>query len=177
MKSLHTLLIFSFFLVFAASPLLTAYQLNSSSSDVSFEINNMGVAVSGSLSNPSGTVIFDPSDLAGSSINTSVKVNTVDTGIELRDKDLLKEEYFDVAKYPSISFVSSSISKNGSGYQAKGTLSIKGKSKEINVPFTVENNVFKGKFNIDRLDFHVGEDSWILGDEVRIKFTLPVTAK
>jgi len=177
MKSINTLLIFSFFLVFAASPLLTTYQLNSNSAAVSFEINNMGVTVNGSLSNPTGTVIFDPSDLAGSSISTSVKLSTIDTGIELRDKDLLKEEYFDVEKYPSIRFESNNISKSGNGYQAKGKLTIKGKTKEINVPFTVENEVFKGKFNIDRLDFHVGEDSWILGDEVRIKFSLPVTAK
>lgn len=177
MKSINTLLIFCFFLVFAASPLLTTYQLNSNSAAVSFEINNMGVTVDGSLSNPTGTVIFDPSNLAGSSINASVKLSSIDTGIELRDKDLLKEEYFDAEKYPSIRFESNSISKSGNGYQAKGKLTIKGKTKEINVPFTVENEVFKGKFNIDRLDFHVGEDSWILGDEVRVKFSLPVTAK
>ena len=177
MKSIYTFLAISFFLVCAATPLATTYQLNSSSAAVTFAINNMGVAVDGSLSNPSGTVIFDPNDLAGSSINTSVKVSTIDTGIELRDKDLKKEEYFDATKYPNISFVSSSISKSGSGYQAKGTLSIKGKSKEITIPFVVEDEVFKGQFNIDRLDFHVGEDSWILGDEVRVKFSLPVTAK
>ncbi|MEM6346288.1 MAG: YceI family protein [Bacteroidota bacterium] len=177
MKSIYTFLGISFFLLCAATPLATTYQLNSGSAAVTFEINNMGVAVDGSLSNPSGTVIFDPNDLVGSSINTSVQVNTIDTGIEVRDKDLKKAEYFDVAKYPNISFVSSSITKNGSGYQAKGTLSIKGKSKEISIPFTVENDVFKGKFNIDRLDFHVGEDSWILSDEVRVKFNLPVTAK
>ncbi|MFK7922014.1 MAG: YceI family protein [Bacteroidia bacterium] len=177
MKYINTLLFSSFFLVFAAAPLLTTYQLNSSSAAVSFEINNMGVAVDGSLSSPTGTVIFDPSDLAGSSINAEVKVSTINTGIELRDKDLVKEEYFDAAKYPSIRFVSSSISKTSSGYQAKGTLTIKGKSKDINVPFTVENEVFKGKFNINRLDFHLGESSWILGDEVRIKFSLPVTAQ
>lgn len=177
MKYLPILLLSSLFLICAATPLVTTYQLNSSSAAVSFEINNMGVAVDGSLSSPTGTVIFDPSDLAGSTINASVKVNTISTGIELRDKDLVKEEYFDAAKYPNIRFESSSISKTSNGYQAKGKLTVKGKTKDISVPFTVENDVFKGKFIINRLDYHVGESGWILGDEVRIKFTLPVTAK
>lgn len=177
MKSLHTLLIASFFLTVAASPLLTTFQLNSSEAAVEFEINNMGVAVDGSLSSPSGTVVFDPADLGNSSVNATVNVSTIDTGIEARDKDLKKAEYFDVEKYPTIRFRSTSITKTNKGYQATGKLTIKGTTKNISIPFTVENNVFKGRFTIDRLDYHVGEDSWILSDEVRVKFSLPVNEK
>ena len=177
MKSLYTLLIVSFFFLIAASPLITTYQLNSSEAAVVFEINNMGVAVDGSLSNPTGTVIFDPADLSNSSVSATVDVSTIDTGISARDKDLKKEEYFDVEKYPTIRFRSTSITKTNSGYQASGKLTIKGTTKNVSVPFTVENDVFKGRFNLDRLDYQVGEDSWILSDEVRVQFTLPVNKK
>ena len=130
--------------------------------------------VNGTLDNPEGTVVFDANDLAASSVRASIKVATINTGIDARDEELVAAEYFDAKQHPRISFQSTRISKSGNGYQATGKLTIKGHTETVNIPFTVENNVFAGNFQLDRLDYGVGESSWILSDEVKVKFSLPV---
>ena len=170
----HLLLPIALFSIAAALP-LTSYDINSDSAKVIFEIGNLGLTVEGSVDKPSGKVVFDPADLANSSVNASVKVSAVKTGIDQRDEHLQKEEYFHASKYPTMSFRSTSISKTDKGYTAKGSLTIKGTTKTVNIPFTVSNNVFKGSFKIDRLDYGVGESSWVTSDDVKIIFELPVS--
>ncbi len=153
---------------------LQTYQIDGAKASVTFTIKNLGIEVNGTLSNPRGTILFDPNDLAGSSIQASVPVKTINTGIDARDESLREEEYFHVDKYPDMQFRSSSITKTANGYQVKGTLTIKGISKSVSIPFSVENQVFTGSFTIDRLDYQVGESSWVMSDEVKVKFSLPV---
>ena len=93
----------------------------------------------------------------------------------MRDEDLISDNFFDIAKYPKMKFVSTSISKGSEGYVAKGSLTIKKTTKTVSIPFRVENQVFKGKFVIDRLDYEVGESNWLMGDDVTVFFELPVT--
>jgi polyisoprenoid-binding protein YceI len=173
LRTLFFLSLSTLFTMAALTPLDT-YQIDSEGASVSFVIKNLGVEVDGTLDQPEGTIIFDADDLAASSIRASIKVKTIKTGIEARDESLREEEYFYVDKYPRMSFSSTGIAKSGTGYQATGKLTIKGQTKTINIPFTVENDVFKGGFTLDRLDFGVGESSWILSDEVKVKFSLPV---
>ena len=144
---------------------------------VKFYIKNAGVTVDGSLSGLKASVDFDPSNLASSRINASVNVSTIKTGIEKRDAHLKKAEYFDAAKYPKIEMTSTSFkSKGGDNYSGTFNLKIKGKTKSITVPFTFKSEgnkgVFVGSFSIDRLDFGVGESSWVLGDDVKVKISL-----
>ncbi|HVD97883.1 MAG TPA: YceI family protein [Cytophagaceae bacterium] len=139
---------------------------------VSFKIKNAGIKVDGSFSGLQGTIVFDPKNLAQSSFDVSIKSATVNTGIEARDTHLKKEEYFNAVNYPTINFRSKKIEMTSSGFVTTGTLSIKGKTKEIKIPFTFsENNgegIFNGSFTINRLDFGVGESSWILSDEATV---------
>jgi polyisoprenoid-binding protein YceI len=135
-------------------------------SALKFRIKNFGFAADGSVSGLQGTIRFDPNDLAGSAFDVSVDAATINTGNDMRDGHLKKEDYFDVAHYPRIHFVSTGITAvKGRGYTVIGKLTIKQETKEISFPFVAtalgNDYIFKGDFSINRKDFHVGGSSTI----------------
>jgi len=145
-------------------------------SEVKFSVKNFGINTPGSLNGLKGSIVFNPFNLSSSSFNVSVDVNTINTGIDSRDSHLKKEEYFDAEKFPTISFVSTGITGTQDGYTVTGKLTIKGVTKTISFPFTVQNTVqsqdagiiFTGSFNINRKDFNVGGSSAVLGNNVDV---------
>lgn len=100
---------------------------------------------------------FNPLDPAASKISASVSVASVLTNNEAMTEHLLQPDFFDVQKFPAITFVSTLISKTDSGFIAKGELTMKGKTKNVEIPFSFQNNagagVFKGKMTILCGDF------------------------
>lgn len=143
------------------------------SSAITFSIKNAGLNVSGKLSGFQSELNFYPEHLASSTIVASVEANSINTGIDLRDKHLKKEEYFDVTKYPKIEMSSVSFEKLAEGYfKGKFKLTIKKTSKEITIPFyyTESGNTaqLKGTFTLNRRDFEVGGSSWTMSDPVTI---------
>jgi len=136
---------------------------------VTFTIKNFGVPTKGEFKGLKGIIKWDAANLANSSFNVSVDVNTINTGIELRDDDLKKETYFNAEKYSTITFVSTAVSASN----VTGNLTIKGVTKEINIPFTAtpRNNgyLFEGRFSINRKEFGVGGGSFVLSDHVDIE--------
>ena len=152
--------------------------IQSASSEVSFKIKNLGVWVKGSLSSPTGTIVWDENQLSSVKINAKVAVSSIQTGIKARDKHLLKEDYFHASKYSNISFTLTSVEKKKDGWLGKGTLTIKGTSKQVSIEFQVTKNgsqkTFSGTFEIDRRDFGVGGNSLVLSDDVFVSFKLVV---
>jgi polyisoprenoid-binding protein YceI len=143
------------------------------SSAITFSIKNAGLNVSGKFSGLQSELNFYPEHLASSSIMASIDVNTINTGIDLRDKHLKKEEYFDVTNYPKIEMSSVSFEKLAEGYfKGKFKLTIKKTSKEVVIPFYYTENgntaQLKGTFTINRRDFEVGGSSWTMSDSVTI---------
>jgi polyisoprenoid-binding protein YceI len=138
------------------------------SSAINFTIKNAGLKVNGSFSGLEADIKFNPTEYKTSTIKASVSANNLKTGIEARDNHLKKAEYFDVANFPKITMESSFIGKDGSSFIGYFKLTIKGITKDITVPFTFENNVFKGSFTIDRRTFKVGGNSIILSDNVKV---------
>ena len=137
---------------------------------VSFTIKNAGLNVNGSFGGFQGTLTFDPANLSRSSMTASVDANSIDTGINARDNHLRKPEYFEVAKFPLISLQSKSIvAKDGDAFEGTFDLTLKGRTRSVIVPFTVQNGQFTGSFKIDRRDYGVGGNSLIMGDTVTIK--------
>jgi len=164
------------FLLVAFSPVSIppTYKIISNQAKVGFVIKNAGLNVDGTFSGLTGNIEFDTENVSLSKIEATIPVNTLDTGINKRDKDLLKEDYFDINKYPIIRFVSSSVRASGEGYSVTGDFTIKATTKSVVIPFTFTNNQFKGDFSIDRRDYGVGGNSWIMGDKVKISFEIPV---
>jgi len=141
-------------------------------SEVKFTIKNFGLNTSGTFNSLKGAISFNASDPAAASFNVTIDVNTINTGNDARDNHLRKDEYFDVEKFPVISFVSKNIQRDQDGYTVTGNLTIKGITKSISFPFTVQNQdsglLFTGGFSIDRKDFGVGASSAVLGNTVNV---------
>ncbi len=148
------------------------------SSAIKFSIKNFGLPVGGSFTGLQGTIHFNSSALALSMFNVSVDANTVNTGMGARDNHLRKEEYFNVQKYPILSFVSKQITagdKPGK-YLLTGTFTIKGISKQISLPFTVVSQndglLFTGECKLNRKDFKVGGSSFVLSDNLMVSLSV-----
>lgn len=142
-------------------------------STVSFAIRNVGVTTDGHFEGFEAEINFLPDDLAGSSVTASVKAKTIDTGIDLRDKHLRDEDYFDVENHQLIKLKSNSFKKTASDkYEGNFILTLKGTSREIILPFTFKEKngqaTFDGFFTIDRRDFGVGGNSFTLADDVTV---------
>jgi len=142
---------------------------------VTFTIKNFGINTNGELKGIRGTIKWDAANPSASVFNVTVDANTINTGIDMRDNHLRKEEYLNVEKYPFISFVSTAVSANN----VTGNLTIKGVTKQVSFPFTVKPStggfVFEGSFSINRRDFGVGGGSVSLSNSVTVN--LKVQAK
>jgi len=131
-------------------------------------------------------IAFDPADLAGSCFNVKIDVTSADTQSSDRDEGLADPEWFDYKQYPQATFVTSSFKAVDSGhYEAAGTLTIKGVSKEITFPFAWEEHDnmahLQGETVVIRTDFHIGEGEWAADDtvgfKVRVHIDLSLDAK
>src|SRR3569833_825551 len=97
---------------------------------VSFVIKNFGINTNGNIKGLQGTIKWDAANPSASVINASVDVKTLNTGIDMRDKDLMEEKYFDTEKYPTIKFSSTQVSATS----ITGNLTLKGVTKQITFP-------------------------------------------
>jgi len=131
--------------------------------------------------NVKGTIKFDENDLANSKFNLTFPVSTISTGNGMKDKKAQTSEWFDAAKYPDITYVSSKIEKSGSDYVVTGTLKIKGVSKTKSVPMKVTKSgsdlTFSGSFVVNRMDYKVGKPSETVPNNMNINYSIPVTKK
>jgi polyisoprenoid-binding protein YceI len=154
------------------SAIAQQYTPSDGNSTIKFDIKNFGLNVNGSFKQLKGTIIFDPANLLTASFKVTVDAATVNTGNNSRDGHLKKEDYFDVAKYPMISFTSSKIEKTYLGYIATGKLTIKDKTKVEVITFTaVPQNGgyhFMGKMKLNRRDYGVGGSSMVLSDNLTL---------
>lgn len=149
-----------------------AQSINSEKSIVNFEVSNMGFnTVEGNFKGMTGVIVFDDNALVISSFTVCVDANTVFTDNEKRDAHLKKEDFFNTLQFPAICFKSNSISKSEEVYVAKGMLEMHGITLEVEIPFTFENQVFKGKLLINRLDYKVGEGTgnFMVGNDVEME--------
>lgn len=161
------------FIVVIANTAFTPGASTVTRSAITFQIKNLGINTGGSLGGLNTIVQFNPSNLASSSIEASVDVNTINTDNSSRDDHLKSADFFDAARYPSITMRSGSFKhKSGNNYSGQFNLTIKNKSKLIEVPFTYTEKdnarTLKSSFKINRLDFGVGESSMVLSDDVTV---------
>lgn len=139
-------------------------------SSVNFNIKHMGISfVQGRFDSFKGRVNAESANLDNAVFDFGVDVNSINTGVDMRDKHLKSADFFDVDKYPGMSFHSTSITKDkNNSYTLKGTLKIKETVKEISVPVTfggVTKNQqgkevmgFQTKFTVNRLDYGIKYD-------------------
>ncbi len=102
-----------------------SYQIDSSHSGASFRVKHMmATNVSGRFSNLKGTVTFDEKNVGKSSIDATIDVDTINTNEPKRDAHLKSPDFFDVAKFPQMSFRSTRIYKADGVMKADGNLTL-----------------------------------------------------
>jgi len=130
-------------------------------SEVKFTAENLGIDYNGFVGGLNGRIVFNPTDLNGSTFIVSVDANTFHTGVDLLDNHVKKKkDFLDTDKYPTISFTSTAISRKQNVLTVIGLLTIKDVTKTVSFPFTArtQNNgvLFTANFRINRKDFHIG---------------------
>lgn len=100
-----------------------------------------------------------------------MQTNTISTGLGIRDNAIKKDEYLDVAHYPTIGLSINGATDLGNGrYKTLGLLNIKGKEQKLPLTFRFvrASGQFETKFKINRTDFGVGKSTWLLADSLEI---------
>ncbi|MDX6270619.1 MAG: hypothetical protein QOD28_1842 [Acidobacteriota bacterium] len=168
---------------------VTKYAADAAHSNVGFSIPILGGLshVRGKFSDFTVEIVYDDKDVTKSTVNAVIKATSIDTGIERRDAHLRNADFFDVEKFPEITFRSSRIEKKGKDFIAHGTFTMHGVSKEIALPFTI-NGVSKdektgkttlgatARTSVNRKDYGVNfsrpDNPTFLGDVVEIELNV-----
>jgi polyisoprenoid-binding protein YceI len=160
---------------------MESWQLDPPHSAAQFSVRHLGIStVRGTFTKVNGTVKYDPSDTTKSSVDVTIDANSVDTRVEMRDKDLRSPNFFDVEKYPTLTFKSKRIEAAGQGkLKVDGDLTIHGVTKDVVLDVDGPTPSFKdprGTFHmgisatttIHRKDFGITADAGMVGDDVSI---------
>jgi polyisoprenoid-binding protein YceI len=116
----------------AAGAQTTTYKIDKMHSEADFTIRHMAISnVHGHFGNISGSITFDPSNVAKSTVDATIDVTTVDTGVPQRDGHLKSADFFEVAKFPTMTFKSTSVSKTSEGFDVMGDLTLHGVTKPV----------------------------------------------
>jgi polyisoprenoid-binding protein YceI len=136
----RSLIAFGFAIILAATVQAqsTTWQLDPAHSNAQFSVRHLGISnVQGEFTKVTGTVQLDDQDISKSAVTASIDVTSVDTRVQRRDDDLKSDHFFDVAKYPTITFQSAKIWKTGDDTaKITGNLTLHGVSKEVTFDVT-----------------------------------------
>lgn len=102
-------------------------------SNIGFKVRHLMVSnVRGSFDKHSGTVEIDDKDITRSKVNISIDTNSINTNVQKRDEHLRSADFFDVAKYPTMTFVSKKVAKAGKDkLKVTGDLTLHGVTKQV----------------------------------------------
>jgi len=166
------------------------YGIDTVHSNVGFKVRHLVSKTSGEFTDFDGTIVADFGSLDASSVKFTIQTTSIDTENEKRDGHLRSADFFDVEKYPAITFTSSKITKiDGDSFAVTGTLTMHGVSKEVTltVDFLGEMTAMGGTragyeltTTINRKDFGVSWNraldagGFVLGDDVEININLEV---
>lgn len=173
--------------VYAATP----FSVDTAHSNVGFNVPIAGglAQVTGKFSQFTVNLNFDETDITKSTVETTIKADSIDTGIAGRDTHLKTADFFDATKFPDITFKSKKVEKKGKGYILTGDFSMHGVTKEISFPFTVVGSCynqkaktveppcgFQANFKLDRRDYGITygrkDDPNFIGNVIDINLNL-----
>ena len=155
-------------------------------SAISFETRQMGVPVAGGFKRFSTQMVFDPARPEAASARIEIDLASIDAGSPEADEESAGKLWFNRSVYPKAVFTSSQIrALGGNRYEMRGTLTLKGKSRELIVPVSYVPGktaaTFNGAFTLKRLDFGIGEGMWAdvatVANEVQVKFRIAASGK
>ncbi len=176
-----------------AAPLATAqystWTSDPAHSEVDFSIRHMSVSnVHGQFGKVAATILLNEADIAKSTVTATIGTATIDTGVPSRDADLKSDSFFDVDKFPTASFTSTSVVKNGNRLTVTGNFTLHGITKPVvldvegpsgPVPGMMDHKPhsgFSATTTLSRSAFGIGTKypPAIVGDEVKLTIDLEV---
>src|ERR1022692_3441312 len=188
--------VFAVVLASLSAPAQTStWNIDPAHSTAQFTVRHLGISnVTGNFTKVSGSVILNDKDIAQSQVSASIDVNSIDTRVEARDKDLKSPNFFDVEKYPTIEFKSKRIASSGGKLQLIGDLTIHGTTREVTLdvdgptpeitdPWGNSRRGISAATTINRKDFNLVYNNLlktgeaVVGDTVKIQIDAEMVKK
>jgi polyisoprenoid-binding protein YceI len=169
------------------------FAIDKTHSDLLFQVRHLVTRVRGRFTAFSGTVAIDEDNPQRSSVTVEIDAASIDTGTPDRDSHLRSADFFDVATYPTLTFVSSRIDRTSAEeFDVTGTLTIHGVAREVTLPVSYlgrtndpwgnERVGFESELTINRKDFGLGWNALletgalVVGDDVKITLSVQAIA-
>jgi polyisoprenoid-binding protein YceI len=157
-------------------------------SEVGFSILHMGISnVHGQFGKVNATITLNEADITKSAVNATIGVDTVDTGVDARNNHLKSDAFFDAANFPTATFASTGITKDGNKLTINGNLTLHGVTKPVVLVAEGPTGPVQGMDHkphagfsatttISRTAFGIGSNfpSAMVGDEVKLDIELDV---
>jgi polyisoprenoid-binding protein YceI len=158
------------------------HDIDAAHSEINFTAESRLLSAHGFFGKWNADVAFDPANPAASKVKITIDAASINTRNDRRDGHLRSADFFDVEKFPEITFVSKRIEMTGAAtMNIVGDLTIHGVTKEVVVPASMvfyDEGVgrFKGMFSIKRKDYGVAYDSRLnpIQDDVQIGFEMTI---
>ncbi len=161
-----------------ASAATETYAFDKAHSLIGFRVRHVVTKVEGRFKIFDGTIWIDRDNPSASRVELTIQTASIDTGVDARDKDLRSANYFDVEKFPTITFRSTKVQPKGNDqYEVSGEFSMHGVTKTIQVPVKymgagkmgkTEKAGFEVSFPINRKDYGIVSGSPVVGDDVEV---------
>ncbi len=163
------------------------YRIDPVHSEIGFSIRHLLAKTSGRFTKFGGEIQINNKDITKSSVEVTIETASINTDSTMRDNDLRSPKFFDVAKYPTITFKSTAVKEVAKGkLEVTGDFTLHGVKKQITFPITnagtgpgmqagsVVAGFVDGALTINRNDYEIKAYPGMLGDDVAI--TLNVEA-
>src|SRR5580698_5861680 len=173
----------------------STWNIDPAHSNAQFTVRHLGISnVTGSFTKVAGTVTLNEQDITQSQVSASIDVNSIDTRVEARDKDLKSPHFFEVEKYPTIEFRSKRIVSSGGKLQVIGDLTIHGTTREVTLdvdgptpaltdPWGNLRRGISAATTVNRKDFNLvynkllGTGEAVVGDTVKLQIDAEIVKK
>jgi polyisoprenoid-binding protein YceI len=169
----------------------STWQIDPAHANAQFTVRHLSISnVSGQFNKVSGTIQLDDKDVTKTVVNATVDVGSIDTRDNSRDSDLKSDGFFDVAKYPTMTFVSTKIESAGPGkLKMTGNLTIHGVTKVVTFdvdgpsdaitdPWKNQRRGASATTTINRRDFGITKyPAAAIGDDVKITLDIEFIKK
>jgi polyisoprenoid-binding protein YceI len=166
---------------------LAVYKVDAGHSGVNFTIRHFVTNTPGRFKDFDGTIKYDKQNPAASSVEFTIKTPSIDTDNDDRDNHLRGGDFFEVEKFPTMTFVSKKVAaKDADTLEVTGDLTIKGVTKPITIPVEVlgtaktpngEKAGFETSFTVNRKDYGINwnrvmDSGAVLGDDVKVTISI-----
>jgi len=167
----------------------SSWKSDQAHSEVGFAVRHMGLStVHGRFGKVDATLLFNDADIGKSTVTATIGIDTVDTGEAARDNHLKTDSFFDAAKFPTATFTSTSVARDGSNLKVTGNLTLHGVTKQV--VLSVEGPVtpiespmdhkthsgFEATTTISRTAFGIGSSfpAAVIGDDIKLTIELEI---